>query len=200
MESKSPTPFLQTPHGCLPESSLWNLLTRHCMTFVLPAFNLRLFASIPFFHSLNFSIFNTLILPSKLCWQNGIICIEQFHRQWTENIFLMYPTLTLKALLSLSFNLTFVVASLHIAFITDTIHSSTPRYLSAHQTTSLGTLSNAFSKSTKVIRSSLFLFQIYLLQLTDYEKSICRAPTCHKSKLHAINFYNLSHSRFNHSF
>ena len=33
-----PTPFLQTPHGCSPESSLWNLFTRHCMTFVLPAF------------------------------------------------------------------------------------------------------------------------------------------------------------------
>ena len=59
------------------------------------------------------------------------------------------PTLTLKALLSLPFNLTFVVASSYIALITDTIHSFTPKCLSAHQTTSLGTLSNAFSKSTK---------------------------------------------------
>ena len=50
------TPFLQTPHGCFPESSLWNQLTLHCITFVLPAFTLRTFVSIYFFHFLNFSI------------------------------------------------------------------------------------------------------------------------------------------------
>ena len=70
------------------------------------------------------------------------------------------PPLTLKALLYLPFILTFVEASSYIAFITDTIHSSTPRYLSIHQTTSRGTLSNAFSKSTKTIHRSL-LFARY---------------------------------------
>ena len=35
-------------------------------------------------------------------------------------------------ILSLPFTLTFVKASSYIAFITDTIHSSTPRYLGAH--------------------------------------------------------------------
>ena len=42
--------------------------------------------------------------------------------------------------------------------------------------------------------------QIFLLLLTNYENSICHAPTGHKSKLNVINFYNLSHSPFNHSF
>ena len=50
------------------------------------------------------------------------------------------PTLTLKTLLSLPFNLTFAVASSYITLITNTNHSFTPRYLSAHQTTSLDTL------------------------------------------------------------
>ena len=30
--------------------------------------------------------------------------------------------------------------------------------------------------------------------------SICHTPPCHKSKLHVVNFYNLSHSSFNHPF
>ena len=51
------------------------------------------------------------------------------------------PTLTLKALLSLPFTLIVVVASSYMVFITDTIHSSTPKHLKAHQTTSQGTLS-----------------------------------------------------------
>jgi hypothetical protein len=43
----SRTPFLQTPHGYSLESSIWYLLTRHCMTFVLPALTHRPFLSIP---------------------------------------------------------------------------------------------------------------------------------------------------------
>ena len=44
-------------HNSLPATSF--LLTRHCMTCVLSAFTLRPFASIPFFHFLNFSIINS---------------------------------------------------------------------------------------------------------------------------------------------
>ena len=44
------------------------------------------------------------------------------------------------------------------------------------------------------------LRQVFLLQLTDYEISICRAPACHKSKLHTVNSHNPSQSSFNHSF
>ena len=41
-----------------------------------------------------------------------------------------------------------------------------------------------------------------LLQLTNYENSICHVSTCNKFKLqvHVVNFYNLSHSPFNQSF
>src|SRR6266516_1861455 len=41
--------------------------------------------------------------------------------------------------------------------ITFTIHSSTPTYLRAHHSTSRGTLSKAFSKSTKAIHNSFCL-------------------------------------------
>ena len=58
--------------------------------------------------------------------------------------------------LSLSFTLPFVVASSYIAFITDTIHSSTPRYLSAQ-----GTLSKAFSESIKAIHRSFFFVSYF---------------------------------------
>ena len=112
------------------------------------------------------------------------------------------PILTLKALLSLPFSRTFVVASSYIALITHTIHSSTPKYLSAHHTTSLGSRHpiKCILQVHKSHPKFVILCQIFLLQLTDYENSICRAPTHHKSKLHAVNFYNLSHSPFNHSF
>ena len=45
------------------------------------------------------------------------------------------PTLTLEALISLPFILNFVNESSYIAFITDTIYSSTPRYLRVYQIT-----------------------------------------------------------------
>ena len=47
----------------------------------------------------------------------------------------MHPNFYIKSL-TLPFILTFVQASSYIAFITDSIHSSTPKYLNAHQTTS----------------------------------------------------------------
>ena len=59
------TSFLQTPHGCFPKSSLRTLLTRHCMTFVLPAFTLRPFASSHFSTSSTFLATISLILPSN---------------------------------------------------------------------------------------------------------------------------------------
>ena len=87
------------------------------------------------------------------------------------------PTLSLMVH-ALPFNLTCVVTSSYIALITDTIHSFIP---SAHQTTSRGTLSNAFSKSTKAIHRSL----------TNYGNCICRAPPCHTLELQNVIFYNL---------
>ena len=96
------TPYLQTPHGCFPESSLWTLLTRHCMIFGLPAFTLNQFL--------------------RIHHQNEITSIEQFHRQTSLNSLdkassmMMNSsglrtdpwctlTLTLKTLLSLPFSL-----------------------------------------------------------------------------------------------
>src|SRR5664279_2918855 len=67
------------------------------------------------------------------------------------------PTLTGNATLSPSPSLIAVDALSYIAWITLTSHSSTPNFLSAHQTTSRGTLSKAFSRSTKAIHISCFL-------------------------------------------
>ena len=74
------------------------------------------------------------------------------------------PTLTLKALLSLPLP--------KHPHITDTIHSSTPRYLSTHQTTSRGTY-QMLSPNQQKPSTGLYCL---LLHLTDYENSICRAP------------------------
>src|SRR6266516_1979376 len=67
------------------------------------------------------------------------------------------PTLTSKVSLSSPFILTDVVTPLYMLLITFTIHSSTPTYLRAHHSTSRGTLSKAFSKSTKAIHNSFCL-------------------------------------------
>src|SRR5664279_158911 len=55
----------------------------------------------------------------------------------------------------------YFVASSYIDFITDTIPSSTPNFRKAHHTTSLETLSKAFSKSTKAIHRSFFLAKYF---------------------------------------
>src|SRR5206468_3174192 len=67
------------------------------------------------------------------------------------------PTFTSKSSLMLSLTLTAVFTSSYIDCITLTNHSSTFSFLRDHQRISLGTLSNAFSKSTKAIHSSFFL-------------------------------------------
>ena len=54
----SPSSFLQTSHGCSPESSA-RLLTLHHMIFVFPAFTFRPFFSIPSFHFLTLSSNNS---------------------------------------------------------------------------------------------------------------------------------------------
>ena len=67
-----------------------------------------------------------------------------------------YRPCFLSHLLSLSLQ-----TSSYMAYVTDTIHSSTPIHLNAHQTTSVGTLSKALSQSTKAIQSSLFLARYF---------------------------------------
>ena len=91
----------------------------------------------------------------------------------------MYPHLNIGSL-PLPFNSAFVVPFSFIAHSTDTTHSSTLGYLSANQTPYRGTLSNAFSKSTKAIHSTGYsLPGISLAAETSYKISICRAPPCH---------------------
>ena len=75
----------------------------------------------------------------------------------------MHPNLNIENP-TLPFILIFVETSSYIAFITDAIHSYTPRYLSAHQITYSRTLSNPFSKSTKAIHRSVFTQEVIHIQ------------------------------------
>src|SRR6267154_1169949 len=107
----------------------------------------------------------------RFCQQHQVICIEQLPWQTyfeivsyglhyyvkqdrTKYRSLMYPNLDLKTFTCSPFILTDVVTPSYMLLIKLTSHSSTPTCLRAHHTTSRGTLSNAFSKSTKAIHNS----------------------------------------------
>ena len=94
------TPFLQTPHGCFPESSLWSLLIRYCMTFVLPAFIPRPFSSIPFFHS---STPNPQKPSKDLCLLPGIFSCNWPTMKFTSVAFSYTPKLNLIIIILTSF-------------------------------------------------------------------------------------------------
>src|SRR6267154_3968015 len=97
----------------------------------------------------------------------------------------MYPTLTSKPSLSSPFILTDVVTPSYMLLITLTIHSSTPTCLRPHHTTSRGTLSEAFSKSTKAIHNSLLSKELFL-DLTHNKNGIPCSFSSTKSKLHLL--------------
>ena len=80
--------------------------------------------------------------------------------------------------------LTTVFAPVYIDTTADTNHSSTPNLRIAYHITSLGTLSKAFSKSTKT-KVELLSFKI-LLHLSYSKNGISGSFTFHKSKLHII--------------
>src|ERR1700757_4181862 len=72
------------------------------------------------------------------------------------------PTFTPNSVLSHPCSFTDVETSQYIALITSTIHSSTPALLKAHQSTSRGTLSNAFSRSTNAIHKPYLSLETFL--------------------------------------
>src|SRR2546425_6076015 len=84
-------------------------------------------------------------------------CITMLNKIWLSTDPWCTPTLTSKLSLSSPFLLTAVVTPSYKLLITFTIHSYTPTCLRAHHKTSCGTLSNAFSKSTKAIHNSFCL-------------------------------------------
>ena len=93
---------------------------------------------------------------------------------------------------------TTVLASLNRAITAATSHSSTPDNLRAHLTTSLGTLSNAFSRSTN---AEIFpLGKMLLLHLSYYEDGIRGTFPWHEAKLHGVYSGLLPDSGFQHSF
>src|SRR5664279_3844710 len=166
-----PTPFKQTAHGNLSHTLLSAPVPAvHLITFVLSIFTFSPFSSKPFFHNLNLAISSssdsaikarssaysnsheTPVLNSSDRASNTIMKSKGLNTDpWYT------PTLIGNATLSPSPSLIAVDALSYIAWITLTSHSSTPNFLSAHQTTSRGTLSKAFSRSTKAIHISCFL-------------------------------------------
>ena len=120
----------------------------------------------------------------------------------SKNWVLMHPHSNIESFtLSLPFTLTFVVAPSYIAHITDTIHSSTPSYLVAHQTTFWGTLLNAFSRSSKAIHKFFFFTRYFSCSWRIKKIAFVLLLT-----LRAINqncllsIYAIFHPPFNHSF
>ena len=67
-------------------------------------------------------------------------------------------------------------------------HSSTPRYLNAHKTTSQGTISNVFSESIKAIHGSFFFVSYFSCSWRTLE-IISLGPPCHKSEMNFDNFH-----------
>ena len=157
-----PTPFLHTPQGHLPFSSTLSFILQLNITFVFPVFILKHFASN---HDFHFTILSrrlsslSAIKYKSSAYSNSrgkparssleIISITITNSKGLSTDPWSNPTFTLNALLSPSVVLTTVCAPSYIAMTAFTNHSSTPSFLRAHLVTSLGTLSNAFSKSTK---------------------------------------------------
>src|SRR5260221_10336835 len=86
---------------------------------------------------------------------------------------------------------TAVRAPSYIDITVDTNHSSTPDFLRAHLITSRGTLSNAFSRSTKA-KHFLFLTIMLLPHLSDQKDSICCSISRNYSKLQVIHLYHVA--------
>ena len=76
---------------------------------------------------------------------------------------------------------------------------STTSFLKAHHTTSLGTQSKAFSKSTDTKYKFFFFCKILPLQLFQDKNGVCGSAFWHKSKLHLINVPLLSYQLINNS-
>src|SRR5665811_217631 len=164
-----PTPFRQTPQGHLPESLVTHTPTSHFIIFVLSIFTLIPLASKFSFQPLTLSISSfsdsatntrssanrsSYGRPSRNLLDSASMTIMNSNGLRTEPW--CTPTFTSNGLLSPCLVFTAVVESVYIDFITVMSHSSTCNSLNAHHRTSRGTLSNAFSRSTNAIHSSLF--------------------------------------------
>ena len=86
------------------------------------------------------------------------------------------------------------------ASISSSFTQSSPQQIM--QINSRGTLSNAFPNQQKpsTFYRSFFLARYCSCSWWTYENSICCASPFHKSKLHVVNFHNISHPPSNHSF
>src|SRR5206468_1237713 len=148
------TPFPHTPQGNFPDSSVTSEATLHFNTFVLAAFTISPFSSRPSFHDAsltNNSPSDSAINTRSSAYNNShgsphLDCIDSASNTIINNKGLSTEPWC-----------TPIFTSSYIDCITLTNHSSTFSFLRDHQRISLGTMSNAFSKSTKAIHSSFFL-------------------------------------------
>ena len=72
---------------------------------------------------------------------------------------------------------------------------------SAHQITFRGTISNAFSESTKAIHMSFVFARYFSCSRRTMEiVSFCHAHPCHKSELQVVHFHNFPRLTFSDNF
>ena len=157
-----PTPDRQTPQGYFPDFFSTSRLMPDSIIFVFPMFTRRPFFSISVFHVCTFtsssSMDTALIIRSS--------AYSSSHRQPVRNSLdrasdtmmkssglrtepWWTPTPTPNSSLYPSPTLTLLLTSLYMDWTRCTNHSSIPSLRIAHQMTSRGTRSNAFSRSTK---------------------------------------------------
>ena len=142
------------------------------------------------------NLFNPNCLHSRYTYHLNLPCLSQICHT-------LYTRKTVKSTLRLGWILCYLT---DIAFsASDTLHShrrinrsvlSRPCRFSA----SRGPQSNASSKSIKAIHRSFFFAWYFSCSWRTMKIASVMLRPCHESKLHAVNFYNLSHSPFNHSF
>ena len=120
-----------------------------------------------------FCTFETSI--SKHHHQRLFVQARELHSQGQSTAPWWTPTFTSKSSEKPFPTLTAVLASTYVYITVLINHSSTPSFRKAHFTTSLGTLSKAFSKSTKPKYSFLFLpiyFSCSCLMMNIYDENL----------------------------
>ena len=156
------TPFGQTTAWVLhlPTTCVVSVPKDSHITLVLSSFILRPLSFRHSFHFLNFSFSSSSHFPTST--RSSAYSISHGRPSLTVCVTASIIITPNHSLTHPPYDVILVLACLYMAITTLTNHSSTPSFLMTHSTTFLGTLSKAFSRSTKTHHSSLF-FSISLL-------------------------------------
>ena len=164
-----PMPLKQTPKGSFPEFWSTSSPSPDMRTLVLPMLTRSPFPSLLIFQRISSSSNSVMMTNSSTGFRMGILC-ENLGRGIQEPWWTVegsgrslgeYPLSHLTLHSGCKPTRTLLLASSYMLCISCTSHSSKPILRRAHQTTYLGTRSNAFSISTKTMYS--VLYKLYVI-------------------------------------